>query len=116
MHAGDAFHTRDLPIMDKNNGGSGVAYSATLTKAAAVANVETLINGHNPTTTTPADMKTQAAFIADFVAFVQAAKKAGKTVDDVVTTWETPAKYANYAKPNPDRVRADAQVIWDETK
>src|SRR6187402_1835837 len=25
MHTGDAFHTRDLPIMDKNNGGSGVA-------------------------------------------------------------------------------------------
>ena len=34
MHAGDAFHTRDLPIMDKNNGGSGVEFSATLAKAA----------------------------------------------------------------------------------
>ncbi len=116
MHAGDAFHTRDLPIMDKNNGGSGVAFSGTLTKASGIANVETIINGHNPTTTTPADMRTQAAFIADFVAFVQAAKKSGKTVDDVVKTWATPTKYANYAKPNPDRVRADAQVIWDETK
>ena len=116
MHAGDAFHTRDLPIMDKNNGGSGVAFPATLTKAAAVPNVDTIINGHNPTTTTPADMKTQSAFLAEFVKFVQDAKKAGKTVDDVVKTWATPAKYANYAKPNPDRVRADAQVIWDETK
>lgn len=116
MHAGDAFQTRDLPIMDKNNGGSGVAFPGTLTKAAAVANVDTIINGHNPTTTTPADMKTQAAFLADFVAFVQTAKKAGKTVDDVVKTWETPAKYAGYPKPNPDRVRADAQVIWDETR
>jgi glyoxylase-like metal-dependent hydrolase (beta-lactamase superfamily II) len=116
MHAGDAFHTRDLPIMDKNNGGSGVEYSATLAKAAKTSNVDTIINGHNPTTTTPADMVTQSQFIADFVKFVQDAKKGGKTVDDVVKTWETPAKYANYAKPNPDRVRADAQVIWDETK
>jgi cyclase len=116
MHAGDAFHTRDLPIMDKNNGGSGIAFPATLTKAAAVPNVDTIINGHNPTTTTPADMKTHSAFLAEFVKFVQDAKKAGKTVDDVVTTWATPAAYANYAKPNPDRVRADAQVIWDETK
>ena len=116
MHAADAFHTRDLPIMDKNNGGSGVQYSATLTKAAQVANVDTIINGHNATTTTPADMKTQAAFIADFVAFVQDAKKRGQTVDDVVKAWATPAKYANYAKPNPDRVRSDAQVIWDESK
>ena len=116
MHAGDAFHTRDLPIMDKNNGGSGIAFSATLAKAAAVPNVDTIINGHNPTTTTPADMKTQSAFLAEFVKFVQDAKKAGKSVDDVVKTWATPAVYANYAKPNPDRVRANAQVIWDETK
>lgn len=118
MHAGDAFHTRDLPIMDKNNGGSGVAYSGTLAKAAAqVPNIDTIINGHNATTTTVADLKTQSAFIGEFVKFVQDAKKAGKTVDDVVKTWATPAAYAaTYAKPNPDRVRSDAQVIWDETK
>ena len=116
LHAGDAFHTRDLPIMDKNNGGSGVEYSATLVKAGTLKNIDMIINGHNPTTTTMADMKTQSEFIADFVTFVQAAKKSGKTVDDVVKTWATPAKYANYAKPNPDRVKADAQVIWDETK
>ena len=117
LHAGDAFHTRDLPIMDKNNGGSGVEFSATLANAGAkLKNIDTIINGHNPTTTTMADMKTQSEFIAEFVKFVQDAKKGGKTVDDVVKTWATPAKYANYAKPNPDRVRADAQVIWDESK
>lgn len=117
MHAGDAFHTRDLPIMDKNNGGSGVDFSRTLTRAAdAAKDVDTIINGHNPTTTTVADMRTQAAFVADFVAFVQSAKKSGKTVDDVVKTWATPAKYAGYAMPQEARVRADAQVVWDETK
>jgi hypothetical protein len=102
--------------MDKNNGGSGVAFSETLAKAARVRDVDTIINGHNATTTTPADMRLQSEFIADFVKFVQDAKKAGKTVDDVVSTWATPAKYANYAKPNPNRVRADAQVVWDETR
>ena len=116
MHTGDAFHTRDLPIMDKNNGGSGVQYSATLARAAQVKNVDTIINGHNPTTTTVADLKTQSEFIADFVKFVQDAKRGGRTVDDVVNTWKTPAKYTGYATPNPARVRADAQVIWDETK
>lgn len=116
MHCGDAFHTRDLPIMDANNGGSGVNYSATLAKAAQVTGVDTLINGHNPTTTTMADLKTQSDFIADFVTFVQDAKKGGKTVDDVVKTWKTPAKYTGYAAPQEARVRADAQVIWDETK
>lgn len=117
LHAGDAFHTRDLPIMDRNNGGSGVQYPSALARAAAVPDIDTIINGHNAATTTPADMRQQSEFIAEFVAFVQAAKKAGGTVDDVVKTWATPARYAAaWAKPNPDRVRADAQVIWDETK
>lgn len=115
MHAGDAFPNRDLPIMDKNNGGSGVQFSATLAKAGQLTNIDTVINGHNATTTTMADLRTQSEFVADFVKFVQEAKKTGRTVDDVVKTWATPAKYSNYAKPNPDRVRSDAQVIWDET-
>jgi len=116
MHVGDTMPTRDLPIMDENNGGSAVAFSKTLAGALTVKNIDTLINGHNPTTTTPADLKTYSEFVADFVAFAQAAKKAGKTVDDVVATWKTPAKYAGYAMPNPMRVKADAQVVWDETK
>jgi glyoxylase-like metal-dependent hydrolase (beta-lactamase superfamily II) len=116
MHSGDAFHTRDLPIMDTNNGGSGVEYSATLAKAAAaLTNVDVIINGHNPATTTIADMKIQSEFIAEFVKFVQDAKRAGRTVDDVVATWATPAKYVGYAAANAERVAADAQVIWDET-
>ncbi|HUR35578.1 MAG TPA: MBL fold metallo-hydrolase [Vicinamibacterales bacterium] len=116
-HAGDAFHTRDLPIMDKNNGGSGVEYSATLLKAFnGMKNIDMVINGHNATTTTMADLKTQSEFIAEFVAFAQAAKKSGKTVDDVVATWKTPAKYTGYAAPQAARVKSDAQVIFDETK
>ncbi len=116
MHVGDTMPTRDMPIMDKNNGGSGLRYSGTMAKAAATPGVDTIINGHNPTTTTPADLKLFSEFIADFVTFVQDAKKVGKTVDDVVKTWQVPAKYTGYAKPNLDRVRTDAQVIWDETK
>ena len=116
MHVGDTMPTRDFPIMDKNNGGTGVGYSATIAKAAAVKNVDTIINGHNATTTTPADLKRYSEFLADFVKFVQDAKKAGKTVDDVVSTWKTPAKYSGYAQPTATRVKADAQVIWDETK
>ena len=116
MHVGDTFPNRDLPIMDKNNGGSGVEFSGTLAKAAAVPGVKTIINGHFPTTMTPADVKTYSAFIGEFVAAVQAAKKAGKTVDDVVATWATPAAYTGYNKPQPARVKANAEVIWGETK
>lgn len=116
MHVGDTMPTRDLPIMDKNNGGSAVGYAGTMAKASAAPNVDTIINGHNPTTTTPADLKLFSEFVADFVKFVQDAKKAGKTVEDVVTEWKVPAKYTGYAAPNVSRVRANAQVIWDETK
>jgi glyoxylase-like metal-dependent hydrolase (beta-lactamase superfamily II) len=116
MHVGDTMPNRNLPIMDKNNGGTGVGYAGTIAKAAAAKNVDTIINGHSATVTTPADLRLYSEFIDDFVAFVQAAKKSGKTVDDIVNTWKVPAKYAGYAPPNTDRVRADARVIWDETK
>jgi cyclase len=116
MHVGDTFPTRDMPIMDKNNGGSAVRYSATLAQAAGVSGVDTIINGHNPTTTTPADLKLYSEYIADFVKFAQDAKKSGKTPDDVASSWQVPAKYTGYAKPNPARVKADAQVAFDETK
>lgn len=116
MHVGDTMPTRDMPIMDKNNGGTGVGYAETIAKAARTPDVDTIINGHNATTTTPADLALYSEFIADFVTFVQDAKKAGKTVDDVVSTWKVPAKYTGYNTPNESRVRADAQVIWDETK
>ena len=78
--------------------------------------MKTIINGHFPTTMTPADVKTYSAFIGEFVAAVQAAKKAGKTVDDVVATWATPAAYTGYNTPQPARVKANAEVIWGETK
>jgi cyclase len=116
MHVGDAMPTRALPIMDRNNGGTGVGYARTMARAASEKNVDTIINGHNATTTTPADLRIYSEFVADFVKFVQDAKKAGKTVDDVVSTWATPPKYTDYGKADPARVRADAQVIWDETK
>jgi len=116
MHVGDTFPTRDLPIMDRNNGGSGVAFAATLLKAAAIPGVTTIVNGHHATTMTPADVRTYAAFIRDFVAAVQAAKAAGRTVEDVVATWKTPSAYAGYNAPQPARVKANAEVIWSETK
>jgi cyclase len=124
MHVGDTFPTRAMPIMDKNNGGTGVGYASTIARAAAVKDVDTIINGHNATTTTLADLRLFSEFVADFVKFVQDGKKAGKTVDDVVSTWKTPAKYTGYAEPateaertaRANRIKADAQVIWDETK
>src|SRR4029453_5102497 len=49
MHAGDMFaFTNGLPIIDTNNGGSGLEYPKTLMKAAAgIKGVDNIISGHN---------------------------------------------------------------------
>ncbi|HYB93634.1 MAG TPA: MBL fold metallo-hydrolase [Vicinamibacterales bacterium] len=117
MHAGDVFPSKALPIMDKNNGGSGVEYAATVRKAVdAMKNVETVINGHTAEQTTLADMREFADFVAEFVAHVQAAKKAGKTAAQAVAEWKNPEKYTGYAPPNIPRATAYAQVIMDESR
>jgi glyoxylase-like metal-dependent hydrolase (beta-lactamase superfamily II) len=117
MHVGDVFPRKGLPIMDKINGGSGVQYASTVRKAVdGVKNVDTIINGHTPAQTTPADMREFANFVSDFVAYVQGAKKAGKTAADVAKEWTNPAKYKGFATPGATDITAYAQVIMDETK
>jgi glyoxylase-like metal-dependent hydrolase (beta-lactamase superfamily II) len=117
MHVGDTFPNKGMPIMDKSNGGSGVEYANTIRKAVAgVPNVDTIINGHTPAQTTPADMKEFAEFVNEFVTAMQAAKKAGKTPAQAAEAWSTPAKYKGYAPSNLARATAYAQVIFDETK
>jgi glyoxylase-like metal-dependent hydrolase (beta-lactamase superfamily II) len=119
MHIADMFPTRGLPIMDSNNGGTGVGYADTLTKAAALADrsADTIVNGHNMTTTTPADLHQFIGFVQEFVKTVQDGKKSGKSVDEVAKAWKTPAKFPGYEEmPIPSRVLADAQLIFSETK
>jgi cyclase len=110
LHMADVFANKGLPGMDSNNGGTGVGYADTLTKAADFAdknNVQTIINGHNAATTTRADLREFIQYVRDFVKAAQDGKKSGKSVDDVAKAWQTPAKYAGYeAMPVPVRVRA----------
>ena len=118
MHAGDVFPSKSLPIMDGNNGGSGLEYPNTVRKAVkGVPNIDIVINGHTAANSTPADMTQFADFVAEFVAHVQAGKKAGKTADQVAKEWTTPAKFTGFAAPPPaERVTAYVNVIFGETK
>jgi glyoxylase-like metal-dependent hydrolase (beta-lactamase superfamily II) len=115
MHAGDIFSGKNLPLLDANNGGSGVEIGKTLAKAAGAKDVDQIITGHS-TVMTVADLKEYAAFNDEFAAAVQAAKKAGRTPDEVAASWKIPAKYTGYGEPQPARLRANVQVVWDETK
>ncbi len=116
MHAGDIFPGKNLPILDTNNHGSGIELPKTLNRAADFAkNIDTIITGHS-TQMTVADLREFAAFNQDFLTAVQEAKKAGKTADEISTTWTVPAKYTGYATPQPPRLKASAEAILGETK
>jgi cyclase len=132
LHSGDAFAIKNIPLIDANNGGSGVEYPKTIAKAAAtLKNIDTVITGHTPTTLTIADLKTYADFTREFVQTVQAAKKAGRTIDDVVNSWKTPERFQKVGYLTPEelqklsrqplaaqtaRLRANVEVIWNETR
>jgi glyoxylase-like metal-dependent hydrolase (beta-lactamase superfamily II) len=115
-HAGDIFAGKQIPLLDANNGGSGVEIGNTLAKAAdGLGNVETIITGHS-TTMTVADLRQYAEFNREFAAAVAAGKKAGQTVDQIAASWKMPAKYAGYAEPQAMRLRSNVQVVFDETR
>jgi glyoxylase-like metal-dependent hydrolase (beta-lactamase superfamily II) len=116
LHTGDAFPNKGMPIMDINNGGSGLEYADTIAKAAALQGIDTVITGHNPTTVSIGDVKMYSEFIREFVESVRAAKKSGRTIDDVVGAWKVPERFtaAGYAQPAPARVRPNVEVIWKE--
>jgi len=114
LHAGDAFLGKRVPFLDAANGGSGVAIPDTLQKAHdTIRNVGTIITGHS-TQATWADLNEWAAFNRDFLNMVRAGRSAGRTADEIASTWTIPAKYAGYDPPNSAGVRRNIQVIIDE--
>lgn len=114
MHAADVFSGKNIPLIDANNGGSAIAFPNTLQKAYdTVKDVDIIITGHSTEMTRP-DLKEYSDFNRDFLNDVREAKKAGKTVDDVASTWKIPAKYTGYAAPMPDRLKTNVQIVYDE--
>ena len=101
-HIGDLFANKGLPLVDSANGGSVLHYPETLNKVhSGIKNVDTLINGHMPTTTTWADLKTFAEFNQDFLTWAQGALKSGKTPEQAAAEWKVPAKYVGYSSTVP---------------
>ena len=104
MHSGDIFAGKGLPLIDGPNGGSVLHIADTLNKAhAGIKGVETIINGHMPTQTTWADLKTFAELQQDFLNWAQAEIKAGKTPEAAAPGWVMPQKYvaAGYSAAPP---------------
>jgi glyoxylase-like metal-dependent hydrolase (beta-lactamase superfamily II) len=117
MHAGDAFPFKQTPIVDGNNGGSSVEYAKTLSKAlAGIKNVDSIITGHS-TVMTPTDLKEYIDFNNDFITWVQAEIKAGKTVDQATAEYKIPEKYKGYTVTSfMGGVKNNIQVAYTELK
>lgn len=111
MHAGDIFARKGTPLLDMNNGGSGVKIGDTLAKAAAgIKNVDTVITGHS-TVMTMADLVEFSDFNKAFLAAVQAAIKNGKTAEQALADLKLPEKFSAYqmtgAKDNVPKIYAE---------
>jgi glyoxylase-like metal-dependent hydrolase (beta-lactamase superfamily II) len=115
MHAGDIFSGKNIPLLDSNNGGSGVEIGRTLAKAAkSVKNVDSIITGHS-TVMAWSDLAEYAQFNKDFLADVQAAAKSGKSADDVAATWKPAAKYQGY-NIQEARLKTNVTALYTELK
>jgi cyclase len=111
MQTGDMFAWRDAPTIDRNNGGSGVEYPRTIAKAiAGIKNVDTVIPGHSPVTT-PKDLQEFQRFLADWVAAVQSAAAAGKSIDEATASIDLTARYPGYKK---DRYKNAITAVYAE--
>ena len=117
LTAGDIVSGKNLPLLDANNGGSGLAIGESIAKAhsALSKSADTVITGHSTQMTMP-ELLEYAQFNQEFAASVREAKKAGKSVEDVVKSWTMPAKYKGYAAAQEARLRSNVQVIYDEIK
>ena len=114
MHSGDMFARRGLPFLDvPNSNGSAVEFGETLKRAiSGISNVDTVIPGHNPVPLPWNDFVKYEGFYNDLVMKAQQGKAAGRSVDDVVSSYRVPNEYSNYAAPE-DRVRATVQYLFD---
>jgi cyclase len=109
---GDMFAWKDAPLCDRNNGGSCVAYSKTVSAAAAsLKNIDIVIPGHSAMMKV-SDVAEYGRFMADMVASAQASQKAGKSVDEAFAAFSV-AKYPGYKN---ERVKTAIEIIYAESK
>ena len=111
LQTGDMFPWRDAPFLDRNNGGSGVAFPDTLAKLIdTVTDIDTVVPGHIPVTT-PGDLREYQRFTFDLRAAVRRARDAGQTAEQAATSIDLTREYHGY---DTNRMAAAIAVIYDE--
>jgi len=111
LQTGDLFARKDAPRIDRANGGSGVAYPQTLSKAVAtLKNVDTVVPGHAPLMKW-SDLQEYQRYTTDLLNEVQTARRAGKNADAAAASINLADKYKGYTS---EGVKAAVQAIYDE--
>jgi len=96
MHAGDAFAGKRQPLLDVNNGGSGVAFPETFAKAAkGIKNVDKVITGHSDVMTWQ-DFVDYGEFNRLFLEHARASLAANKTPEQAMSDFKLPEKFQGY--------------------
>ena len=96
MHAGDMFPGKQQPLIDRNNGGSGIAYGETIQKASGgVKGVERVITGHS-TVMTWQDFVDYGEFNRLFLSHARESLKMGKTPEQAMMDFKLPEKFSGY--------------------
>ena len=96
MHAGDVFANTAQPLIDVNNGGSGIAYGETIAKAAAaIKNVDTVITGHTDVKKWQ-DFVDYGEFNRLFLEHARTSLKAGKSPEQALADLKLPDKFKGY--------------------
>ena len=118
VHAGDIFSGKNLPLLDANNGGSGLEIGDTLAKAHSTLRkvADTIITGHS-VNMTMAELQEYATFNREFAdSGARRQRKPARASSEIAKSWTMPAKYQGYAPAAEARLLSNVQVIYDEIK
>lgn len=97
-HAGDLFAGRSLPIIDGDHGGSVLRYADTLRRMHdGISGVDTIINGHNPSTTTWDDLGQFASLNEAFLTWAQGELRSGRTAEQAAANWQMPDGFDGFS-------------------
>ncbi len=116
MHSGDMYSGKRLGWFNPMDHASITAFPETLRKALAeIKDVDTIITGHNNDLRTWNDLREYREFYVDFIGKTQAAKKAGKSADEVIKTFAVPDRFKGYII-DPQRVKDNVEKIYSEAR
>ena len=131
-YMGGLFPSKATPVIDTQNGGSGVAFPDTLAKAVAeIRGVSRVVTGHGEPPVTYAgrgrletganrpwrglmtweDLEEYADFNRDFLAATERAFRAGLSVEAAAAALELPERYNDYGM---EHAKANIEAIYDE--